>query len=242
MSRKRSKWSADDGSENTVTDRTALPTRYMEMDPDVELCFDDKIVPGHSQLLGLWSKVLKDAINAGSGQGASTTDKTQLRIPMNGTSSSDWLKVMPFIYPGDEAEVTWDNLEALLVLGDKFDMPDLASRASKFLNAHQAELNSNNQDSKYIWKWILLLDHAAGNKSLCESCIQRVATQFRSTCNRENIKGLSREVMEMLTVALAENDPPQKVCPSCRRQGIDMGSARLANHRYYCSACHFYFG
>jgi hypothetical protein len=108
---------------------------------------------------------------------------------MKGSSSSDWLKAVPFIYPGEGAEVTWENLEELLVLGDKYHMPDLASRASKFLKAHQAELNSDDKDYKYIWKWILLLDHAAGKKSLCEACIQRVATQFSHTCTREEHEG-----------------------------------------------------
>jgi hypothetical protein len=66
---------------NTAVDRAkvhkmSLPCRYMEVDPDVELCFDDKVVPGHSQLLSLSSKVLKEAIKAGSSQGASTSTNT----------------------------------------------------------------------------------------------------------------------------------------------------------------------
>jgi hypothetical protein len=190
----------------------SLPSRYMEVEPDIKLCFDDKVVPGHSQLLSLSSNVLKEAIKAGSNEGASTTRKKRcMHIPMTGTSSSEWLKVVPFIYPGDEAEVTWDNVEALLVLGDKYDMPDLACRASKFLNTHLKELNNKAQDCKYIWKWILLLDHAAaGNKSLCDSCIKRVALCFKSTCTMENMKGLSRDAVERLAAALAGTLPLQR--------------------------------
>ena len=40
----------------------------MQVDPDVELRFDEKVVPGHSQVLGLSSNVLKEAIKAGSGE------------------------------------------------------------------------------------------------------------------------------------------------------------------------------
>jgi hypothetical protein len=205
---------AEESSQQTAKpqlSRLDLPTRYMEVDPDIELCFDDRVVPGHSQLLSLWSNVLKEAVKTGISsqfQGGSAAKETKLSIPMKGTSSSDWLKVVPFIYPGnDEVEVTWDNLEALLVLGDKFDMPDLAYRATKFLVAHHANLSSHDKDPKNIWKWILLLDqHAAGlkNKSLVlESCIQRAAVYFKDTCTRQNTNGLSREAVEMLAAALA---------------------------------------
>jgi hypothetical protein len=188
----------------------SLPRSYLTVPSDVELSFDDKVMPGHSQLLSLWSKVLKEAIETGSSQGASAVTKEthQLSIPMNGTSSIDWLKVVPFIYPphGGEATVTWHNVKALLVLGDKYDMPGLACKALKFLDTHQAEMNAIDKDHKYIWKWILLLDHtAASNQSLVlKACIKRAASgSLKNTCTRENMKGLSRDAVEMLAAALA---------------------------------------
>ena len=216
-----------------------LPSRYMNVCPDIELRFDDQVVPGHSQVLSLSSNVLKEAIEAGRG-GASHTKQDPLSIPMHGTCSVDWLTVVPFIYPGEQPQVKWDNLEALLLLGDKYDMPDLASRAAKFLAAHQGELNSTKNDSKYIWKWILLLDKAAAGKdweSLFEKCIQRVANSFKATCTRENMKGLSREAMEMLASALAgtmtfKSPEIPGICPCCKGR-----TASLNSVQYYCNSC-----
>ena len=217
-------------SSGVVVPKMSLPSQYMEVDPDIELRFDyDKIVPGHSQVLSLSSNVLKEAIKAGSG-GASDTKQCLLSIPMQGTCSTEWLRVVPFFYPGEQPEVTWDNVEVLLVLGNKYDMPDLESRAAKFLDAHHQELNSIEQDSKYIWKWILLLDNAAaGKESLYENCIQRLTVYFRNTCTRENMKGLSKEAVEMLASALAgtmtfKNPIDLRgVCPCCTALGCRGG-------------------
>ena len=147
--------------------------------------------------------------------------------------------MVPFIYPGEQPEVTWNNLDSLLVLGDKYDMPDLASRAAKFLEAHQKELNGSGKDPKYIWKWILLLDHAAaGKESLCESCIQRVTVFFKGTCTRDNMKGLSREALEMMASALAGTmafkNPIVGICPCCKKPGMYYGATRPADQRYQC--------
>jgi hypothetical protein len=227
----------------------SLPSRYMEVDPDVELCFDDKVVPGHSQLLSFSSKVLKEAIKAGSSQGASisVTKETQLMsIPMKGTSSSDWLKVVPFIYLRDDgmvAAVTWDNVEALLVLGDKYDMPGVACRASKFLNKNQKEMNSNEKDPNYIWKWILLLDHmaTAGNKPVFESCIQKVALRFKETCTMDNMKVLSKEGVEMLAGTLAGTVLPRG-CPFCGHPSLLVYRTPEPANRFRCESCLSYFG
>ena len=196
-----------------------LPSEYMVVDPDVELCFDDGAVPGHSQLLGFCSNDLREAVQAGSGGASNGGEKSQLSIPMPGTSSTDWLKLIPFIYPGDQPEVTWDNVEALLVLGNKYDIPRLASRATQFVSAHQHELDTLPESCSYIWKWIFLLDNAAipGREGLFEDCIQIVATnsQFKRTCKRENMKGLSTKALEMLASALAGMFPFKGWCPTC---------------------------
>ena len=253
MSRKRLKsvivLGNGEDSSGFVMPKMSLPSQYMEVDPDIELRFDDKIVPGHSQVLSLTSNVLKEAIKTGSG-GAPNTKQGPLSIPMQGTCSTDWLTVVPFIYPGaEQPEVTWANLEPLLVLGDKYDMPSLASRAAKFLEAHQHELNSTEKDSKYIWKWLLLLDNAAaGKESLMESCIQRVAYFFKATCTRKNMEGLSKEAVGMLASALAGTMTFKKpiergICPRCSNPGYDYGAIRPNGQRYSCqSGCGIYFG
>ena len=234
-------------SSHTMT--MSLPSQHLEVNPDVILQFDDGAVPGHSQLISLWSKVLREAVDTGYyGRAASGLEYDHpFKLPMVGTRSADWLKVVPFIYPGDGAEVTWDNLEALLVLGDKYDMPHLASRAAKFLNTHVAELNSNEEDDKYIWNWIYLLDRAAGaNRSLCDSCISRVATYFKVTCTSENMKGLSRGAVERLASALAGTlthlDSTRRFCPRCGRTDASRMRWRPGLGReYFCTICNSWY-
>jgi hypothetical protein len=150
-----------------------------------------------------------------------------------------------FIYPGEDSEGTWDNLEALLVLGDKYDMPGLASLAIKFLDVNQRELNGNAQDTKYIWKWIYLLDRKAtdSNKPVREISMQRAALCFKSKCTMEIMKGLSREAMEMLAATLPGTVPFQGdlrgICKSCGYQGYDSGSllSGLYQKSYFCNFC-----
>jgi hypothetical protein len=84
---------------------------------DVTFTFDDgTTLPGHSQLLRMYSKVLFAAVAAGSSSSSSSTDSCKspqpLRISMPGTSRSDWLTAMAFAYPlKEQPKVTWDNLE-----------------------------------------------------------------------------------------------------------------------------------
>ena len=233
-----------------------LPSEYMVVDPDVVLCFDDHAVLGHSQLLSFWSNVLRGAIQAGSGGACNGGGKGPLSIPMSGTSSTDWLKLVPFFYPGDQPEqVTWDNVEALLVLGDKYDIPKLASRALQFLKAHLHELNISKGSCRYIWKWVSLLDNAAaadGRGCVFEKCIQTVTTSFRDTCTMENMKGLSTQALAMLASALARTLPSKNTsksvsrgwCPTCRIAGTPLetpeNSPVSLTRIYRCSRCSFF--
>lgn len=97
-------------------------------------------LPGHSQLLAAWSGVLALALECESGPetptsgGCSTPRGTRcqrlLTIPLPGTQRADWLAAAAFMYPVlPPAQVDWYNLEALLVLGAKLDMPALLARA-----------------------------------------------------------------------------------------------------------------
>ena len=238
------------GSEAALkSDEARLSCACMDVDLEVSLCFDDLMILGHSQVLGLHSKVLREAVKAGSSTAGSpaNTNEGGLSIPMAGTSSTDWLKVVPFIYPGQPyAELTGDNLEALLVVGDKYDMPDLAHRVSTFLAAHLEELNSNPGDPMYVWTWISLLDRVAADiayTGLLERCIKVVAERFKYTCTEENMQHLSRRALVMLASVLARSSHfvPNGSCPKCRTSSQVRALCSLPDANYYCPRCTYFF-
>jgi hypothetical protein len=196
-------------------------THNMKKGSDITLRFDDKELPGHSQLLVIWSSVLGEAVLAIKG----SNDPPM--IPMDGTVSSDWLKVAAFMYPSGSPrpEVSWDNVEALLVLADKYDMPGIGSMAADFLKSvPEYEFSSSSTAQDGIWKWLLLSDRvAAGHPQLLEDLIQKVAASFQQTCTEENVGRLSQRSVVLLTCALAGTWPApqgkkakkkQKMCGS----------------------------
>ena len=206
-----------------TTSCTSLFMKQLRRDPDLQLTFDDRqLLPGHSQILGQWSNVLRDVVcmspppthtsstadtNMTSRSHSTTTttnnnsssSSSMLTIPLPGTKVSDWLKCMAFAYPSVEpATVNWDNLEALLLLGDKYDMPVLREKAGVFLTAHIKDITAAEQ----LWKWMKLADKA-GLKAAVEMCVTAISLRHRSSCVKENLQGLSREGVEMLVCALA---------------------------------------
>eukprot|EP00775_Hariotina_reticulata_P011740 gene11740-11885_t len=73
-------------------------------------------------------------------------------IPLPGTTKEQWIQIAPFLYPSAadvaEAAVTWDNLEAVLVLGNKYDIKGLLALGSAFLEHRsrtQAKLCSHHR-------------------------------------------------------------------------------------------------
>lgn len=113
---------------------------------DVQLVFDaddheGATLPAHSQLLAAWSGVLALALQCDDGPGTPPASGCSMRgdslhgqklrtVPLPGTRPGDWLAAAAFMYPVlPPAQVDWDNLEALLVLGAKLDMPALLARA-----------------------------------------------------------------------------------------------------------------
>jgi hypothetical protein len=79
----------------------------------------------HSQMLSISSAVLKDVIESTDTSSTVAWEGKKV-IPLPGTSKQQWMHIAPFLYPPAadvaEAVVDWDNLEAVLVLGHKYDM------------------------------------------------------------------------------------------------------------------------
>jgi len=178
--------------------------KYMQRDADVVLQFDDAELPSHSQVISLWSEVLRKAARLSHRNSSSPRV-----IPMPGTKSSDWLTVAQFMYPGGQAELSWKNLKIVLMVADKYDMPDLINRATSWLDRNIKELNDRDDSRLYIWRWLPLLDATFGpSHPLCQECISLIAASFRDTLSPDKMRCLSRGAVEMLACALATTPVP----------------------------------
>lgn len=171
---------------------------------DVELAFDDDstMLPAHSQLLRLCSGVLAKALEASAAVVDGRVDGRAMRIPLPGTSRADWLTAMRFVYPAFAPlpVVTWDNLELLLTLGGKYDMPLLLDCANAFLrdNAGQLGKGISRQDA---WTWLSLADKhgLAAVKDLINAHATR--RDVLQQCKEEVLLGLSHGTTAKLLLA-----------------------------------------
>ena len=127
------------------------------------LRFDDKEVPCQSLVLELWSDLSsRDALKTAK---ASERSGSAVVLPMPGTQSSDWLHVAALMYPSEAevAAVTWDNLELLLVLSDKYDIPGVAIKAVMFNQAMKRTLPD--MARPYIDSWTTIAGVTEGMKN-----------------------------------------------------------------------------
>jgi hypothetical protein len=229
----------------------------LEVEPDVILRFEDgEDVPAHALILRFWSGVLGETLRATKPPAEGSSGP--MVIPMTGTLRSDWLKVAAFMYPSDIGIVSWDNLKALMVLADKYDMPAIALKAATFLDEHCNELtdiqitdyklqNDIIVSEYYIWKWLPLLEKAVlccKSKRLLERCLFTAAGPFRETCTAEHLASLSHESLVLFGTAMAgtlEFSAHEKavsarlMCPRCEACDFPEYFTYLRVHR--CRIC-----
>ena len=201
--------------------------------PDLELKFDDgSTLQGHASLLSLASGVLKAAIELGEGStaamGASNSKAASnaclITITLTGTSKEDWLEAMKFVYPvSPTPTVSFDNLELLMVIGSKYDMPSLLSRANTFLIQHTQQLVHAPKDSPLaIWKWLKLTDQACLEEA-CEACVAKLLELPASgmPVGAQELLRLSPITLRLLVAEMskvvAEVGPNKTFCSRCKR-------------------------
>lgn len=144
------------------------------------------------------------AAAAAAAQDTCVNDAAVNAIPMPGTSVQDWLEVAAFMYPViPPAQVKWSNLETLLVLGAKLDMPAILANAAAFIQNHMCLLDMAEGGMRFIWKWLPLLD-SAGLDEVCALCIERAVQLDKSSCSVESrLRGLSSKALQRLVLCLA---------------------------------------
>ena len=157
-----------------ASDKRDTLLKCLEADSDVQLQFEDAVLPGHSLILSMWSDVRREAVKLAFLSPESSSGKRPI-IPLPGTRSKDWLKVAAFMYPNEPHVVTWDNLEALLELGDKHEMPALLKYASGFFDQHAMEVSADRTSPKSCFKWLPLLEKTECKDEIVVKCMTAVA-------------------------------------------------------------------
>lgn len=165
-------------------------------------------VPAHSLTLRQWSEVLRMAIQAES-SGSNSSDRSssssscRIRIPMDGTKKEDWLAVMEFLYPVTPPPVvTWDSLEPLLRIGDKYAMPAFLQKSNNFIQHQKKDLTLDPDSNLFVWKWVHVLDRY-GLHTAAKQCIdgQESVAALLGACDQERLSDLSSGTLQHLIKA-----------------------------------------
>lgn len=123
----------------------------------------------------------------------------------------------PIIPP---AQVSWNNLETLLVLGAKLDMPAILAHAASFIQSHMCLLDMAEGGTRFIWKWLPLLD-AAGLDEVCALCIERAVQLGKTSCGvPSRLQGLSSKALQRLVLCLATDG----YCFACTPRNVSRNS------------------
>ncbi|CAG8563924.1 5906_t:CDS:1 [Funneliformis mosseae] len=113
---------------------------YHEKDGDIFLKAENTIFLIHKTFLSLSSEFFKDLFKLAkpsSNENVNIIDGTT--IEMNGETSESIERMLSFIYPNTFVEITWDNVEDLLRISNKFIISKLTKSCSVFLLHHFQE-------------------------------------------------------------------------------------------------------
>lgn len=196
----------------------------IDYNADVTLEFEDGTLAANSTLLGLYSSVLRGAVEveaAAGGGGTSTSGRTQdkprTRIPMPGTKKEDWMLVSAFLYPvlPPSTITSWTQLETLLTVAASFNIPLVLHKAEQYLLDHSSELDAAPESEKCVWKWLRLAD-----KSGLQDCLSVMAAKApevdRQGCAAmERLSDYSLLVLKQLLVACAGQAGMPRVGDDC---------------------------
>lgn len=145
-------------------------------------------------MLKMWSSVLAHALDAAHNDRAKNSTcsgsdgqspsegvcNPKIQIPMLDTSKDDRLLVTSFLYPVvPEPDMTWEWVEGLLTLADKFCMPALMHHISNFMLKNSNQLTAKSDSYLFAWKWINLCEKF-GLYDVLKGCIRCLFSYGRS--------------------------------------------------------------
>jgi hypothetical protein len=182
----------------------------------------------HANILSMSSSVLRSVIEAaGDVSKSSHTDCMKVTIALPGTSKQQWMQIAPFLYPPAadvaEAVVDWDNLEAVLVLGHKYDMKGLLRKGSDYLKENVSCMVGDDSSNMFVWKW-LRLTACLGLTEPLDECIQQMASLYcHQRVVKEHIEGLPAGIYMRLMLQACEwsvSSQATTVPPVMRRKSV----------------------
>lgn len=157
---------------------------------------------------------------------------------MDGTNKEDWLLAMALIYPVRPPQaITWDNVEVLVKLGDKYGMPAFLQRFSSFLEFRMEDLVLLPNSKLFLWNWIFTADRycmPGTAKALINS--QAYAADLMGACPQNRLHELSSGTLQYLVQKMAGwlVKPGRGYCAMCKKVLQLKGGS--GNHPI-CSIC-----
>jgi hypothetical protein len=214
------------------------------------LKFGEEELQCNSTILGLFSSVLRGAVEAHTAGGKNNSSKpastpnSKLQIPVEGVTKEEWLTIAAFWYPVKKAAVVadWDQAQLLLRVGSMFDLAPVLQKADAFITANAISLLKDPESPKSIWKWFILADKCCLQDSL-PVLAKRAVLLGRAACsNADNLQALSaaglRELVAVLSASkillkcqgsscCASDESEHNVsmtvnCANCRRQNVSL--------------------
>jgi len=107
---------------------TIISTVHNYLDGDVKIVVEQVSFQLHMNILSLASEVFKSMFTLGSSR-----SKKIPEIPLENETIESFQNLLSFIYPTRNLRITWENVDDMLRLADRYEVFSLHDRASEFL-------------------------------------------------------------------------------------------------------------
>lgn len=144
-------------------------------------------------------------INAHSSSG-SISGSSKISIPLYDTNKEDWLLAMEFIYPvNPQPQPTWELMETLKLIGDKYSMPALLQRVGVIVTHNMRDMDLDPDSDLFFWDWIHRLEQH-GLTDVATACVSsykgRKLPELMSICPIKRLSELSSSTLAPLVTAM----------------------------------------
>nr|CAG8471411.1 1218_t:CDS:2 [Entrophospora candida] len=107
---------------------TIISTVHNYLDGDVKIVVEQVSFQLHMNILSLASEVFKSMFTLGSSR-----SKKIPEIPLENETIESFQNLLSFIYPTRNLRISWENVDDMLRLADRYEVLSLHDRASEFL-------------------------------------------------------------------------------------------------------------
>lgn len=222
---------------------------------DVVLEFQDDVLNANSIVLGLYSSVLRGAVEVSNAVAASTADGTSVgskrsrdgdssTIPIPGIKKDEWMQAAAFMYPVVPTPTisSWQQLETVLQVASSLDIKLVLHKAEHHLINSSSELVADQESEQSVWKWLRLADKAGFQECLPALAARAAAVDREGCAALANLQDLSPPALQQLIIACAGRPPSacegdEKVTQCQSGTAICYSGTRTHKMAWVCTYC-----